>query len=119
MVPSAVGVSVSVQFWPPQAPVEPVPGPSTCVAYVRPSQTSVASALPLATTTSTLRRTPQPLHATGGGPWVAQDDGMPAAAFWSVVAESGDNPLDGNAGSPPPVLPKSAPPNNSPGRARP
>jgi hypothetical protein len=30
------------------------------------------------------------MHATGGGPWVAQDDEMPAAAFWSVVAQSGE-----------------------------
>src|SRR3954451_21810085 len=120
MVPSAVAVRVSVQFRPPQAPVEPVPGPSTCVLYVRPSQTSVASALPFVTTTSTLRRTPHPLQATGGGPWVAQDEEMPAAAFWSVVAQSGESTLeaayDGTAAA---VTANSAPANIVAVRARP
>src|SRR4051812_33836897 len=91
MVPSAVAVSVAVQVWPPHAPIVPVPGPSTCVAYVRRSQTRVTSALPAVTTTSTVRRTPQPLHATAGGPWVAHDDVVPALAPWSAVAQSGSS----------------------------
>jgi hypothetical protein len=89
IVPSAVAVRVAVQFWPPHTPIVPVPGPSTCVVEVRPSQRSVASTPPLVTTMSTVRRTPQLLHSTGGGPWVEHDDETPAAASCSVVAQSG------------------------------
>src|SRR4051794_3950908 len=91
MVPSAAARRVRVQFWPPQAPVEPTPGPSTCSAYVRPSHTSVASTRPAVTTTSTVRRTPQLLHATAGGPWVVQDDDAPVAPPGSAVAQSGSS----------------------------
>src|SRR3954452_1410030 len=99
MVPSTVAVSVAVQLSPPQAPTEPLPGPSTCVAYVRPSHTSVASTPPLVTTMSTVRRTPQLLHATGGGPWVAHDADSPVAALCNVVAQSGRSKAEACDGS--------------------